>query len=263
VKSSRECGFSNGGHYFAAVNSNNVQLYNTHTCEIIAVLRYGWLECWGVRPIGRRFQESLYESHRGFVICGWESVYPTTLHLNPLDMLLPLWFKGCKSVRVGSWWLRTHHFFCPPPRPQAFPSWIQPFHQSPCQIQLLQSHFIKWNICCMRQQRAGLSTLPCLALDATVDSFLALALLLQLDVPHVGSAGRTRPRCAACAGRPTTPHWCQQAPMGRCTTGAFRTSSGSGRASSRLALAQWWGGGETEGKWGDLAVIGRKGQPCG
>ena len=39
VKSCRECRFSNGGQYFAAVNGNTIQIYNTYTCENIGNLR--------------------------------------------------------------------------------------------------------------------------------------------------------------------------------------------------------------------------------
>ncbi|XRB08616.1 cilia- and flagella-associated protein 57 [Pycnococcus provasolii] len=39
VKGCRECRFSNGGHLFAAVNGNTVQIYNTYTCENIGNLR--------------------------------------------------------------------------------------------------------------------------------------------------------------------------------------------------------------------------------
>jgi len=39
VKACRECRFSNGGQYFAAVNSNTIQVYKTYTCELIANLR--------------------------------------------------------------------------------------------------------------------------------------------------------------------------------------------------------------------------------
>ena len=33
IKACRECRFSNGGQYFAAVNSNVIQVYKTYTCE--------------------------------------------------------------------------------------------------------------------------------------------------------------------------------------------------------------------------------------
>jgi WD40 repeat protein len=39
VKACRECQFSNGGQYFAAVNGNTIVLYNTYTCETIGTLR--------------------------------------------------------------------------------------------------------------------------------------------------------------------------------------------------------------------------------
>ena len=39
IKACRECRFSNGGQYFAAVNGNTVQIYNTYTCENIGNLR--------------------------------------------------------------------------------------------------------------------------------------------------------------------------------------------------------------------------------
>ena len=39
VKSCRDCRFSNGGQYFAAVNGNTIQIYNTYTCENIGNLR--------------------------------------------------------------------------------------------------------------------------------------------------------------------------------------------------------------------------------
>merc|ERR1719181_1569316 len=39
IKACRECRFSNGGQYFAAVNSNTIQVYKTYTCEMIANLR--------------------------------------------------------------------------------------------------------------------------------------------------------------------------------------------------------------------------------
>eukprot|EP00930_Biecheleria_cincta_P056908 TRINITY_DN42926_c0_g1_i1.p1 TRINITY_DN42926_c0_g1~~TRINITY_DN42926_c0_g1_i1.p1 ORF type:complete len:1216 (-),score=324.29 TRINITY_DN42926_c0_g1_i1:285-3932(-) len=42
IKACRECRFSNGGQYFAAVNTNNtnnIQVYKTYTCELIDTLR--------------------------------------------------------------------------------------------------------------------------------------------------------------------------------------------------------------------------------
>jgi len=39
IKSCRECRFSNGGQYFAAVNSNTIQVYKTYTCEVVCNLR--------------------------------------------------------------------------------------------------------------------------------------------------------------------------------------------------------------------------------
>jgi len=39
IKACRECRFSNGGQYFAAVSTNTIQVYKTYTCELIATLR--------------------------------------------------------------------------------------------------------------------------------------------------------------------------------------------------------------------------------
>lgn len=39
IRACRECKFSNGGQYFAAINGNTIQLYNTYTCENIGNLR--------------------------------------------------------------------------------------------------------------------------------------------------------------------------------------------------------------------------------
>eukprot|EP00397_Hematodinium_sp_SG-2012_P003973 GEMP01003983.1.p1 GENE.GEMP01003983.1~~GEMP01003983.1.p1 ORF type:complete len:1382 (+),score=370.47 GEMP01003983.1:167-4312(+) len=39
IKACRECRFSNGGQYFACVNSNQIQVYKTYTCELVANLR--------------------------------------------------------------------------------------------------------------------------------------------------------------------------------------------------------------------------------
>lgn len=39
IKSCRECRFSTGGQYFAAVNGNTIQIYSTYTCENIGNLR--------------------------------------------------------------------------------------------------------------------------------------------------------------------------------------------------------------------------------
>jgi len=39
IKMCRECRFSTGGHQFAAVNGNTIQIYSTHTCENIGNLR--------------------------------------------------------------------------------------------------------------------------------------------------------------------------------------------------------------------------------
>jgi cilia- and flagella-associated protein 57 len=39
IKGCRECRFSNGGQFFAAVNSNTVQVYKTYTCEVVCNLR--------------------------------------------------------------------------------------------------------------------------------------------------------------------------------------------------------------------------------
>lgn len=39
IKACRECRFSHGGQFFAAVNSNTVQVYRTYTCEVVCNLR--------------------------------------------------------------------------------------------------------------------------------------------------------------------------------------------------------------------------------
>jgi len=39
IKACRECRFSNGGQYFAAVSANTIQVFKTYTCESIAQLR--------------------------------------------------------------------------------------------------------------------------------------------------------------------------------------------------------------------------------
>ncbi|PFH36656.1 WD domain, G-beta repeat-containing protein [Besnoitia besnoiti] len=39
IKGCRECRFSNGGHLFAAVHSNLIQVYETYTCRSVATLR--------------------------------------------------------------------------------------------------------------------------------------------------------------------------------------------------------------------------------
>mmetsp|Transcript_31019 Transcript_31019/g.42984 ORF Transcript_31019/g.42984 Transcript_31019/m.42984 type:complete len:1197 (+) Transcript_31019:119-3709(+) len=39
IKGCRECVFSHGGSYFAAVNSNTIQIYNSYTCENVGNLR--------------------------------------------------------------------------------------------------------------------------------------------------------------------------------------------------------------------------------
>eukprot|EP00930_Biecheleria_cincta_P085307 TRINITY_DN746_c0_g1_i2.p1 TRINITY_DN746_c0_g1~~TRINITY_DN746_c0_g1_i2.p1 ORF type:complete len:1283 (-),score=294.40 TRINITY_DN746_c0_g1_i2:68-3874(-) len=39
IKACRECRFSNGGQFFAAVNSNTIQVYKTYTCEVVCNLR--------------------------------------------------------------------------------------------------------------------------------------------------------------------------------------------------------------------------------
>lgn len=39
IKACRECRFSNGGQYFAAVNGNTVNIFATYTCELIGNLR--------------------------------------------------------------------------------------------------------------------------------------------------------------------------------------------------------------------------------
>jgi len=39
IKACRECKFSHGGQFFAAVNSNTIQVYKTYTCEIVCNLR--------------------------------------------------------------------------------------------------------------------------------------------------------------------------------------------------------------------------------
>lgn len=39
IKACRECRFSHGGQFFAAVNSNTVQVYKTYTCEVVCSLR--------------------------------------------------------------------------------------------------------------------------------------------------------------------------------------------------------------------------------
>lgn len=39
IKACRECRFSHGGQFFAAVNSNTIQVYKTYTCELVLNLR--------------------------------------------------------------------------------------------------------------------------------------------------------------------------------------------------------------------------------
>lgn len=39
IKACRECRFSHGGQFFAAVNSNTIQVYKTYTCEVVCSLR--------------------------------------------------------------------------------------------------------------------------------------------------------------------------------------------------------------------------------
>lgn len=39
IKACRECQFANGGHLFAAVNGNTIQVYNFFSCEVVANLR--------------------------------------------------------------------------------------------------------------------------------------------------------------------------------------------------------------------------------
>lgn len=39
IKQCKECRFSNGGQYFAAANSNTIQVYKTYTCEVVCNLR--------------------------------------------------------------------------------------------------------------------------------------------------------------------------------------------------------------------------------
>ena len=39
IKGCRECCFSNGGQYFAAVNGTTISIYNTYTCENVGNLR--------------------------------------------------------------------------------------------------------------------------------------------------------------------------------------------------------------------------------
>lgn len=39
IKGCRDVQFSNGGQYFAAVNSNTVHVYNAYTAASLAVLR--------------------------------------------------------------------------------------------------------------------------------------------------------------------------------------------------------------------------------
>lgn len=39
IKACRECAFSTGGQYFAAVNGTTISIYNTYTCENVGNLR--------------------------------------------------------------------------------------------------------------------------------------------------------------------------------------------------------------------------------
>jgi WD40 repeat protein len=39
IKGCKECRFSHGGQFFAAVNSNTIQIYKTYTCEVVCNLR--------------------------------------------------------------------------------------------------------------------------------------------------------------------------------------------------------------------------------
>lgn len=39
MKACKECRFSHGGHYFAAVNGNTISIYNTYTFENVGNLR--------------------------------------------------------------------------------------------------------------------------------------------------------------------------------------------------------------------------------
>jgi len=47
IKAAKDCCFSNGGSYFAAVNGNTVHVYDTYTCASIAVLRGHNGKVWG------------------------------------------------------------------------------------------------------------------------------------------------------------------------------------------------------------------------
>jgi WD40 repeat protein len=56
IKGCRECRFSHGGSYFAAVNNNTIQIYNTYTCENVGNLRghNGKVRAQPACPIGVR-----------------------------------------------------------------------------------------------------------------------------------------------------------------------------------------------------------------
>lgn len=47
IKGCRECSFSSGGQYFAAVNNNSVHVYSAYTCAALAVLR--WAAAWAAQ----------------------------------------------------------------------------------------------------------------------------------------------------------------------------------------------------------------------
>lgn len=68
IKGCRECVFSTGGQFFAAVNGTTVSIYNTYTCENVGNLRghNGKVRGWEGRHAGRGWGRGMWGR-------GWEA----------------------------------------------------------------------------------------------------------------------------------------------------------------------------------------------
>ena len=64
IKGCPECRFSTGGHWFAAVNGNTIQIYSTYTCEAYGNLRGARRRRAFCRAIRRVRSPPLHPLHR-------------------------------------------------------------------------------------------------------------------------------------------------------------------------------------------------------
>lgn len=77
----RECMFSSGGQYFAAVNGATISIYNTYTCENVGNLRghngkvglngHSWAILWTGQPQPACFQAAGLQA----LVCVYTNIF--------------------------------------------------------------------------------------------------------------------------------------------------------------------------------------------